>query len=248
MIQGKTAILAYFDSIKQPYYAIFYKGQVDKGNSIFRNDKDTERTIDYTDARMNFENNLGLLQYGDYTIVISDKHNVTTRGGNRVDFKIGLQEAAPATATPVVAGIGAISMEDVERKANEIADKRFKELMDKKDLQDTKAKLVEAEKEIKELEKKTNDPLNRLLEAAAPHSDAIISGLFGTKKTQAQVVLSGTEADAVGEADEQSQATIENFIGALAEAKPNEWQSILVKLTSLIKNDPSKFEMALKFI
>ncbi len=245
MITGKPSLLIYFESIHKPYFAIFSKGQVEKGNAIFRNDKD-EPEFDYITARQSFEKTLELLGYGDYTLIIDEKKNVTTRGANRVDFKIGLQENAAPAATPV-AGIGGVSMEDVERKANEIADKRFQELMDKKELADTKAKLVEVEKELKEAEKKNSDPINKFLAAAAPHSEHIIAGIFG-KPSQANVVLSGIAPDAVGDAEPEAQKTIEDFVQALAATKPHDWQNILKKLTRIIEAEPTKFETALTFL
>jgi hypothetical protein len=247
MITGKAAILQYFESIAQPYFAIFYKGQVEKGNAIFRNDKEGDREYDFPEGKAKFENTLELLGYGDYTVVIAEKKNVTARGCSRVDFKIGIQEAA-APAQQQVAGIGSVSMADVEAKANEIATKRFQELIDKKELVDTKAQLAEMQKEVKDYERKVNDPFNKFLNAAAPHAEHIISGLFGTKQQQAAVVLSGVNADEVGEADATGQQIIENFIETLAAAKPDNWQAILLQLTTLIKQDPAKFETALKFL
>lgn len=255
MITGKNAILIYFESIHQPYFAIFYKGQVEKGNAIFRNDKTSEKdppAIEYGEGKQSFERTLDLLGYGDYTMVISDGRNVTTRGGSRVDFKIGLSEnlAQPQQASVNGFGIGSLTMEDVEKKANEIAEKRFEQLMDKKELRDTKARMADMEKELKEAQKSISDPINKFIGALAPHSEHIVSGLFGPNKaaTIAPVVLSGIEPHETGEGNPEAQEAAEQFIGALAAAKPTEWISILHRLTYLIKTDQVKFEMALKFM
>lgn len=255
MIVGKAAILKYFESIGEAYFAIFYKGQIEKGNPIFRNDKDAEKEFTPAEAKESFERTLELLQYGDYSVVISDKKNVTNRGNNRVDFKIGLNEAAPANqgapAPNYSPAIGGLTMEDVEKKANEIAAKQFQQLMDKKELTDTKAKLVELEKENRELETRVNEPWNKFITAAAPHSETIIAGLMGNgagRTATAHVPLSGVEADSIDGPDVTAQQTIENFVTALAERKPNDWQAILQRFTDLIKNDPNKFETALTFL
>src|SRR5690606_39763576 len=69
-------------------------------------------------------------------LVIGDKKNVTNRGGSRVDFNITIQEAGTQQQQPAapvaVSGTG-LSMEEVERKATEIAEKKFQQLMDKKE-------------------------------------------------------------------------------------------------------------------
>lgn len=251
MINGKPAITAYFETIGAPYFAIFQKGKVESGNSIYRNDKDGDKEYDYASGKEAFEKMLELLQYGEYTIVISDKKNVSTRGSNREDFKIGLNESAPGQAPASNSGISGITMEEVERKAESIATKRFQELMDKKELADTKEKLKEAEKELKEAQKSVSDPWNKLITAAAPHADHIIAGLTGRPIPPVVVpalTVSGVKPDHESEADPEAQSAAENFIQALATAKPGEWKQILVKLTHLIQDHPHKFETALTFI
>lgn len=250
MILGKNAIQDYFEQINQPYFAIFYKGQVEKGNSIFRNDKEGDGEILFADAVQDFIRKLQLLGAGTYSLVISDKRNVTTRGGFRTDFVITATEANTAATqhTPVaVSGMG-LSMEEVERKAAEIAESKFQQLMEKKELAETKEKLAIAEKEKSELEKKVNDPINKFLNAAAPHSNAIISGLFGNKAQQANVVLSGTEPSEVSGPCPDAQQVCEDFVEALSAARPHDWQTILQKLTKVITTEPEKFETALKFL
>ena len=246
MITGKNHIIAYFDSVGNPYYAIFYKGKVEKGNAIRRNDKDGETEYDFQAGKESFEKTLQLLDYGDYTLVTSDTKNVTNRGNISVDFRISLTDQVATTAPQVSGfGIGAVSMEQVEQKANDIATKRFQELMDKKELADTKAKNVELEKEVKELDKRTTDPWNKLLQAAAPHSEAIIAGIMG--KPVFAKAISGVAADVIG-SDMEAQKVSEDFIEALAIAKPTDWKKILIQLTTLIKTTPHKFDQALTFL
>jgi hypothetical protein len=244
MIIGKKEIQAYFQTIGKPYFAVFTKNNVEKGNSIFRNDKD-ELEYDYSQASLAFDKLLQYLSHGDYTIVIGDKKDVTARGNNRVDFKIPIVETGtPVSNSPAIAGL---TMDEVERRAATIADERFQALMQKKDLEEAKEKIKILEKENKELEKKSSDPINKFLTAAAPHSEAIISGILG-KPIAKPMPISGIKPDSEGEFDLEAQTVTENFIQALAAAKPDNWKEILRKVTALITEQPEKFETVLKFL
>lgn len=244
MIIGKKNITDYFDQIRYPYYAIFQRGKVESGNSIFRNDKG-EKEHDVSSGREHFERSLSVLDAGEYTIIISEKPNVTTRGSNRVDFRISVNEAVPVSANVPVASIGSVSIEDVDRRATEIAEKKFAELMLKKKADDLETELAETKKELREAEKRVTDPWNKFIGALAPHSEHIISGLFPAVRQPLPV--SGIRPDETG-TDQDSQTVIENFITALSEAKPDDWKQILNKLTDLIQNNPSKLDLALNLL
>jgi hypothetical protein len=248
MITGKGNIIAYFEQTAKPYFALFYKGLVEKGNTIRRNDKDGEKDQDLAQGKECFERTLELLSYGEYTVIIGSEKDVTKRGGTRVDFKIPVSEAGATSAAPV-AGIGYVSADEVDTRAKSIATTMFEQLMDKRELADTKTKLAQVEKDLKEAEKKAVDPWNKFMTAVAPHSDKIIQGFFPNSTAPiAALRVSGAEADFVGEADLDGQKIVEDFTQAIAAAKPNEWKSILTKVTDLIKADPEKFEMVLKFL
>lgn len=249
MVVGKNNITAMFEEWQLPYFAIFYKGKIETGNAIVRNDKD-EKDYDFITGKHRFEKTLDLLSYGEYTIVVSKEKDVTKRGGTRVDFKIPVNEASqnPGVAVQQMAGIGAISMEDVERRANEIAENKFTQLMDRRELADTKEKLKETERELREAEKKVGDPFNKFIGALAPHSESIVAGLMGRPAQIATTVVSGINADAVAENDTDAQKIMEDFIDALAASKPNTWKQILQQFTILIKDNPSKFDTALTFL
>lgn len=248
MTQGKAQILAMYEEIKQPYFALFYKGQVEKGNAIRRNDKE-EKDYDYQEGKQAFERVLELITHGDYTIVLGDSKDVTRRGGNRFDFKIPVGEGA-ATAVQHIAAVGGLTMEEVETRASQIAETKFNSLMDKRELADTKEKLALAEKELRETEKRIHDPFNKLVGALAPHSENIIAGIMGRKPVIASTIVSGAVPDAVGEgvSDEAAQKSLERFVEVLSAAKPSEWVNIIDSLTNLIENQPEKFDMALTFL
>ncbi len=111
------------------------------------------------------------------------------------------------------------------------------------------SRLLEVEKELKESDRRTSEPFNKFLAAAAPYSEHIVAGIMGkAPQTLAPVVLSGVPADAVHESDAEAQEIFENFVQALAEAKPHTWKIILQQLTTLIKSNPTKFETALTFL
>lgn len=250
MIVGKSSITAYFEQVGKPYFALFYRGQIDKGNAIIRNDKE-EADYDLTEGKRRFENALEILQHGEYALVISDGKDVTKRGANRVEFKIPVNEGSAPALVPQVTGtgsIGAVSMEEVERKASQIAEDKFERLMAKKDLADAKEKLAAAEKELKEAQRSVTEPLNKLIGAIAPHSEHIISGIFGRPAPLAALTVSGIPPDSEGSGDPDAQAAAEEFITALAAAKPHDWKGILKRLTTLIKEHPAKFETALNFL
>lgn len=245
MIIGKSDITQYFDGLQKPYFAIFNKGKVETANTIYRNDKADD--LMFEDARTDFDRILKLLGHGEYTLIVSDKKDVTARGGNRIDFKVLIADTS--TPQPAVAGIssiggiGAITMDQVEK----MADERFQKLMDKQKLTDTLAKNVELEKEVKALQASNGEPINKLLKALEPHTPAIISGLFPNAGQQAAVNLSGVKPDATGTGTDQAQKLFEDFGVALVKARPNDWEHILVKLTNLV-NDEQKLNMALTFL
>lgn len=246
MIKGKANITTYFEQQHKPYFALFYKGKVESGHShIVRNDKD-DADSDYDSAKRLFDEYLNLLSHGDYTLVVDDKKNVTTRGAARIDFNIPMNEA---TATPAVSGAPALSMADVEARASQIAEQKFEQLMLKKENADLKEKNKELEKGLKEAEKSVNEPLNKFIGALAPHSETIVAGIFGKQSAPAgELAISNVTPDHVAEADPEAQAICEEFIKTLAAAKPNEWKDILKKLTGLIKDNPGKFNMALNLL
>ncbi len=250
MVVGKAHIVSMFEEVGHPYFAIFYKGQQEKGNSIVRNDKD-EKEFDFASGKLKFERSLELLGSSEYTLISSDTKDVTRRGGNRVDFKIPVSEGNNNAPVTQQAAVGSLSMDEVETRAKSIATQMFEQLMDKRELADVKAKNTELEKELRESEKRVTDPFNKLVGALAPHSENIIAGIMGRRPAVAATIVSGTIPDAVGEhADntEEAQAALESFVEAISKAKPLTWISIVAKLTDLIKTDLDKFETALKFL
>ena len=252
MIIGKQAILEFFDMQAKPYFAVFKRGNIKAGNALDRNDKDEQTedekgtTLDFTVGRERFERVLNLVSYGEYSLVLNSNANLAARGRIETDFKILITEAAQA-AQPV-AGIGSVSTGLTKEDAEKIADERFEKQMLKRDLEDVKAKLTTAEKDLKEAERKVNDPINTLIGKVAPYSDKIIAGFFPQAAAPvAQLRVSGVEPHSTGDGDVDAQVAMENFAIALQAARPNTWIEIIVKLTALAK-DESKLAMAEKFM
>lgn len=252
MIKGKEPIKAYFETQGKPYFAIYYKGKVESGNSIYTNDskgKENEIQIDFEIALRKFDELLGWLSAGDYTLIVNDKPGVTQRGCNKVDFNISVSESMPGhpgSVSPGVPAITGVSLQEVEQKATQIAESKFRQMMQEKELQDLKERNKELEKENKELEKAKSEPINKFLGAISPHAPDIISGLMG--RPMASAPISGIKPDETGNTDLEGQKLFEDFAESLVNARPNDWKVIIQKLTSLINNDPAKFQTALNFL
>lgn len=264
MIIGKNDIKEYFKKINKKYFAIYYRGKIETGSPIIKTENeetDVEKT--YND----FEDALSLLRAGEYSLVSNNTFKVSERGGNRIDFRITLEESMGSgiketTVPTAVNGIGgSYSMDDVINKAKVLAGEEFEKLMAKHDVERLKTEHAAMLKRAEEAEKKLEDPINRFIGALAPHSDKFVAGIFGTNSLPAAIVpmtilpnqkISGVEHDERvvdnDEATEQTQQIFESFVAALQVARPQDWLAILVKLTTVIQTDPDKFNTALKFI
>lgn len=254
MIAGKANITEYFRSLQKKHFALYKRGTVESGNVIYKSNED--EGVDPQRAFEEFERILSMLSSGEYTLICNNDPKVTARGSNRVDFRITLDDSLSNKASDAVGGVAGIgntfTYEDVVTKAKTIAKDEFQALMDKKELEDSRAKTKELEARVAEAEKKVDDPFNKFISAVAPHAESIIGSLMGTKGTAPLLTpaVSGVRPDVQldDNVDQHAQQVFENFAMALQTAKPNEWLEILVKLTTLIKENPSKFETALNFL
>ena len=274
MIYGKQDILAYFRKQSKKYFAIYKRKEESAGSPMFTNSKsDDEQGVDAESALRDFEEVLSWLQSGDYLLMLNDRPKVSERGGNRIEFRVTLEESLGNKIrdiqTAPVAGIGGTySMEDVMSKAKIMALEEFEKLQVKKEAEDLKKKVDDLEKDLKEARQAVDDPINRFIGALSPHAPALVAGIMGTptipiKAAAAPFVgnaISGTRPstatpDLVVEDNstedqlaEHAQQVFENFAEALEAARPSDWLVIMQKLTNVIKNNPQKFEMALNFL
>ncbi len=261
MIIGKQDIKEYFRKQGKKFFAIYRKGTVETGNPICKNE-DKEETDPETALR-DFEDWLTLLKTGDYTLIVNNVAKVSERGGNRIDFRITLDESMNNGARDIVQPIAAISgpsysVEEMLTKAKAMAADEFERLMAKKDAEDMKAKNIELEKELKEVRGKIDDPINKFIGALAPHAEPIIAGILGTSAPIRPLAVAGisnakpdmhlVENSTDEEVDQHAQKVFEDYALALQTARPNDWLEILVKLTTIVKENPKKFEMALTFL
>ncbi len=258
MIYGKTDIKEYFKKLGKKYFAVYKKGAVDTGNAIFKTEEDADSNAD--DAFRNFEEVLSMLRTGEYTLICNNDPKISTRGGNREDFRISMDDSDTEKTKDAVTGIGGIGStidyDVLAVKANAIADERFEKLMAKRDLEDLKKNHEQTLKDLKDAEARVNDPWNKFIGALAPHADGIVSGLIGKPAApQLSAAVSGVRPDlhldenaTTAEYKDHAQVVFEEFANELQTAKPNEWLEILVKLTTLIKNNPEKFATALNFL
>jgi hypothetical protein len=267
MIIGKNDIREYFKKINKKYFAIYYKGGESTGSPIIKSENE-ETDVEKTYGE--FEDALSLLRAGEYTLVSNNTSKVAERGGNRINFRITLEESMSAavkeTTTP--AAVGALgntySVEDMLAKAKIMGSEEFERLMAKHKAEQLQVAHDEFKKRAEDAEKKLEDPFNRFIGALAPHADKFVAGFIGTKPAPAAIVpmgagmmfpakVSGVEHDEQLHDNEDTstaliQQAFEDFTTALQNARPDDWLNILAKLTKVIKEDPEKFNTALKFI
>ncbi len=259
MLYGKKDTLDYFRKIDKKYFALFKKGTIGEGNPIFRTEEEKESTSD--DALRNFEEVLNWLKSGDYSVVCNNDPKVSNRGGFREDFRITMDDSIGSQARDAVSGIGSVSAPAVDvdalmAKAKQWGTEEFEKQMAKRDLEDLKKNHEQLQKDLKDATSKLDDPINKFIGALAPHADGLIGAIMG--KTASPLLtnaVSGVRPDlhldenaTTEEFKDHAQTVFEDFATTLQTIKPTEWLEILVKLTTLMKNNPQKFETALNFL
>lgn len=249
MLIGKKDTLDYFKKLDKKYFALYKKGTVDTGNAIFRTEEDKESTPE--DAYRSFEEIMQMLRTGEYTLIINNDPKVANRGGNRVDFRITMEDSLNSQSKEAIGGVGGVYDTDTMlARAKTMATEEFERLTQKKELDDLKKNHEQLQKDLKEAQNAVQDPWNKLVGAIAPHADSLIGSLIG-KPTLTPMIKPaiGSVSPVVTEVTTQhAQEVFEDFVTALQTAKPTEAMEILVKLTTLIKNNPEKFETALNFL
>ncbi len=203
-------------------------------------DEEDTANMDVNRAYESFEQDINLINNGDFELVINDIPKVSSRGGMRIDFRITLEEALSNGVRDIaVSGINGpgFSFDEMLKKATEMAEQKFEQLQAKKEADDMRKLVTDLQTELKEAKGKVDDPINKFIGALAPHAEPIIAGLMGSPTKP----FVGT---AIGNATPSRQ----NYVTALQANRPNDWLEILGKLTNVINENPDKFEMALKFL
>lgn len=262
MIYGRQNLLTWFDSLPDGYvyFSLFKKGKVESGNSFSTNKDETEPTKQQ--AREKIDHILKLAGSGEFEIMVNKIQLITTKGRMETAFSISQNELQSA---PSVQGIGAVPDGYVSRAESErIAEDKFKRLMEQRELKEAKEKLAALEKENKELDRKIKSPWNEAIAGIAPYFPGILQsiGLVPLKQVAgipANAPLHNNEIkqteDMNEDIEEQNpqdiqrrQQIITAFVEQLATQFPDQWESILEKLTGTLQTDPGKIKMALQFL
>lgn len=262
MIYGKQNIKQWFEMQGKPYFSIFRKGATESGNFVFTNrDKENE---DITSATVFLDRCLSLLGSGDFFIFCNKDQSASSKGRSETFFSISLNEAGPVTlqqnTQPAINGFDAMANhERIAAEADKIATKKFEDLMTQYELKKAKEQIAELQRDNKELQQKVSEPWNKVIETVHPYIGSIVEQM-GFKR--APLPISGIEHD--NHVDEHTETiaapqmsqdeqqrmneTVHSFCEALHAQYPDTWLTIIEKLTSTIKRDPAKIDMALKFL
>lgn len=253
MIVGKQNIIAWFESLNVPFWVLFAKGTVDKGNPIGQNSekkKDADSaSVNITDSLEELKRLLDLQNRGQFTLIAADKPNVTVRGGFRADFEIPSSEAN--TAAPILApNIGIGGMPQSIGELDDLTTKRAAQMVENVKLEMKLQKALdenaELKKENKELEKESAKGINRFWDAINGIGvDKIISA-FMTKAPVPQVT-GIQETAAPPENDVEYANRIGNVLRIFQENDPD-WIDTLERMAYKIQADPSVIKMFKKFL
>lgn len=263
MIYGRNKILQWYENIPDcPYISIYRKGKVETGNFVFSNKDTPNQTKD--DGRLYLEKCLAIIGSGDFEIIAHTKDANTQKGRYEESFSISASEATannPQQQQPAVAGIpeGYVS----KAEATQIAEDKFRQMMNEKENEELRKKFAELQKENKELTANAKKPWNDMIGTLAPYLPEVLKG-FGLIPAIAPAVhgvdpngaltdnnikdIPHTEVEETTDVNEVNGKIIESFVKALAAQYPEQWPVILQKLTNTVINEPAKIDMALKFI
>lgn len=250
MIKGKQAVLDYFSSVNAEndntliHFSIFKKGTIEKGYPAITTPGKKEGW-NYHQAYDFLSQWLSWQQYGEFTIVVNDREQITARGGLRQDFSIEQGSNVAAIAGPQ------FTPEDinaqVEQKVNAILEKREKE----KELAELKAKLTELEKQNKELDKAANDPWNKVISGIEPYVPDILKDMGIIKHKVAGIPQSDVmpvQSETVTEQDEQIQQRSEKALGKIIAARPADWLELLERIGNALEKDHTLADKVKMFI
>lgn len=262
MINGRAKILAWFEQEENCHYWTLYKKR-DHANGNYFDTNMNSGESSHSESKSRLEKALTYIDNGDFIIVCNTEPKLTSKGRRQTDFTVNSFENSPAPVASINGpGIGYVSQEQAEK----IADERFTRLMEKKEYEDTKKKLVELEKETKELRVQAESGFNKLINGLAPHLGGIIKEWFpnaGNSTTAAFAsAVHGTgdkditdnniqEAEVINTEDQAAERVnqlVTKFCEALMNKYPDTWLSIIEKLTNTVINEPGKIDMALKFL
>lgn len=266
MIRGKQGVLEYFDQLNEAtdhkaiHFALFRKGKVETGNSIYR-------TPDFPDwnfskAREALSRVLDLQQFGEFTLIVNTETKVSSRGRYEVDLSISSSDMQ------AIAGINpampALSPEETDKKIQAAVIAGIEQYKATEHLKATEAKLKELEKENKELKEQAESGWNKFLGTISPFIPNILeeqglikTSVAGIPNSAAKPVNMNAnstkqpQGDITEEQAEEMNKRVTEAVGKIAEARPNDWLILLEKMAELIQAKPSlgdKIDMIKNFL
>jgi hypothetical protein len=272
MIYGRNNLLAWFDALPETYvyFSIYRKGKIESGNAVFTNKEETNTVK--PESRQKLDNYLKILGSGEFEIIANDKPMLTVKGRQEIAFTISQNEYNQTQQQPMQ-GIGNINSGVPDgyiskTEAAEIAQKKFEELMLKKENEDLKAKVAALEKDNKEFDRKLKGPWQEVISGIAPYAGGIlksmgiipeplanVAGIPANKNlpnnTDMPTQQPANEAEVIElTPEQQQQATIiiTDFNNSLATVFPDNWLQILQQLTHTLQTNPGKIQTAIQYL
>lgn len=262
MILGNDHIVQWFARTGNPYWMAYHKASgVESGQYAAKSDE-MENATNNT-AMDDLRKWLAICRDGsEYILVSSPTPKLTSKGYQRETFEVrahlSLSASHQVVNTPAVSGITA---EDVKQQV----DAALKNYKAEQETIALKKELDELKKENRELKKSVDEPLNRVIAAVSPHSEAIIAGIFGGPKAQvagfpkanqglddnyhgqqSDIPIEGVEAPEEDLNPEQA-AAVQSFVSVLASNDPD-WVNTLNRMADKINSNPSVIGMLKNFL
>ena len=161
-----------------------------------------------------------------------------TKGRLGIPFQITAAQFNSPAAAPQVAGIGSLTLDDIEKRITDALEKERAKVK----AETLEKELAELKKENKELKSEADSAINRIVDRVGDvmgYMDIAPKKQPGQNNTPAPNI-SGTDTEAEGER-----------IGALLEqwaAQDPNFAQTLQGIVSLSKNDPARYSMGKKFL
>lgn len=254
MIEGRKNVSAWFEQTGKPYWIIYHKGKVESGNPSYRSDE--REGVTNTDALGELKKILQIIGRGAYTIIASDKAQITAKGTYREDFEISVTESQDSAAVSGVASGAAVTtgftMEDVKKAAQEASREAVESYKRERELEDLRKENAELKKDVKELEKAKNDPWNKVMTAIAPHAEPIISGFMGRPTAQVAGLPANDKLED-NNALEETDLTPEqveqlSYVCSVFAKHDPDWLNTLNKMADKLEENPQLLNMIKSFI
>lgn len=245
MIEGRKNVIEWFVKHNLPYWSL-YKGKDTSGGNWVDKSSDSE-TATNSDARRELEQIMSRIHSGSFTLVVSPTPANTSKGKFITEINLSSLEVKE---TPQVSGV--VSNEnDIEKRIAAAVDAA----MAKVEMDRLKLKVVELEKENKELNE--NNGFTRLAGIAADLAPTLLPHILGNRVPVAAVaglnaipenttIMNDQETGEDMTADELER--LSKVIQVLSSIDPIGWLDKLEKLTAGIEKNPALLDMALKFV